>query len=222
MAKNEFSYRHNAELLQQMMQKADISSLKQLSRVSGVSELQLIRLQNGLMPKMQIETLLKLSKALQVPLNQLLSSFLPPSLQASDRQDDSSSATVESLKQEYQRLQQLLKTQKQSLEQEFHSSSIQELESWLLQWPTAAAAAQKNPQLPAVRLLPLVKPVEKLLKKWGVEAIASVGEEIAYDPQWHQLIEGTAEPGDLVKVRYIGYRQGDKLLYRAKVSPLSS
>jgi hypothetical protein len=36
----------------------------------------------------------------------------------------------------------------------------------------------------------------------------------------HQLLEGTAQPGDLVKVRYTGYRQGDKLLYRVKVSPV--
>ena len=91
-----------------------------------------------------------------------------------------------------------------------------------MQWPTAAAAAEKNPQLPAVRLLPLIKPVEQLLKQWGVEAIASVGDEVAYDPQHHQLIEGTAAPGESVKVRYTGYRQGEKLLHRAKVSPVNS
>ncbi|MGB7379946.1 MAG: XRE family transcriptional regulator, partial [Rivularia sp. (in: cyanobacteria)] len=36
----------------------------------------------------------------------------------------------------------------------------------------------------------------------------------------HQLIEGNAQPTEKVKVRYTGYRQGDKLLYRAKVSPV--
>jgi molecular chaperone GrpE (heat shock protein) len=72
--------------------------------------------------------------------------------------------------------------------------------------------------LPAVKLLPLVKPVTDLLKHWGVEAIASVGEIVPYDPQWHQLMERSAEPGETVKIRYVGYRQGEKLLYRAKVS----
>jgi hypothetical protein len=33
-------------------------------------------------------------------------------------------------------------------------------------------------------------------------------------------MEGNAQPGDFVKVRYVGYRQGEKLLHRAKVSPL--
>jgi molecular chaperone GrpE (heat shock protein) len=91
-----------------------------------------------------------------------------------------------------------------------------------VQWPTAAYAAAQNQQLPAVRLLPLVQPVEQLMQEWGVEANASVGSEIPYDPQWHQLMDGTAAPGEVVKVRYVGYRSAGKLLYRAKVSPISN
>ena len=106
--------------------------------------------------------------------------------------------------------------------QEFQQSSLQVIESWLLQCPTAAYAAQQNQQLPAVRLLPLVRPLEQLLQEWGVEAIASVGAEIPYDPHLHQLMEGTAQPGEAVRVRYIGYRQSEKLLYRAKVSPVGN
>jgi molecular chaperone GrpE (heat shock protein) len=73
----------------------------------------------------------------------------------------------------------------------------------------------------AVKLLPLVRPVQQLLSQWGVEAIASVGAEIPYDPQFHQLIAGTAQPGETVKVRNLGYRQGEKLLHRVKVSAIS-
>jgi molecular chaperone GrpE (heat shock protein) len=64
--------------------------------------------------------------------------------------------------------------------------------------------------------------VEQLLQEWGVEAIASVGSQIPYDPHLHQLMEGTAQPGETVRVRYIGYRQAKKLLYRAKVSPVGN
>jgi molecular chaperone GrpE (heat shock protein) len=94
----------------------------------------------------------------------------------------------------------------------------------LLQWPTAAAVAQKNPQWPAVKLLPLVRPLANLLKQWQVEAIASVGETLPYDPQWHQLLESElqVEPGTPVIVRYVGYRQGKHLLYRAKVRPIAA
>ncbi len=76
-----------------------------------------------------------------------------------------------------------LEEQREVLLQEFQQSSLQLLESLLLQWPTAAQKAQENPQLAAVKILPLVqKPLEKLLQAWGVEAIAPVGAEIPYDP----------------------------------------
>lgn len=197
--------------LQQLMQQVGISSFKQLCRQASVSEWQLIQLRRGRILQMRVETLLKISQALQVPISELLTTF---------GEINTGGETPAALRQEYQRLVMQLEEQRLSLMQEFQQSSLQAMESWLLQWPTAAYAAQQNPQLPAIRLLPLLKPLEQLLKQWGVEAIATVGEEISYNPQWHQLMEGTAETGDQVKVRYVGYRQGDKLLYRAKVSPI--
>jgi molecular chaperone GrpE (heat shock protein)/DNA-binding Xre family transcriptional regulator len=223
MFESQAIYLQNHQRLLQLMERVGISSLSELSQRSGISELQLIRLQYGLMPKMQLETALKLSQALQVSVDRLLALLCPEfSLVANQKQEtpveDSAAIEIEALKQEYQRLQQQLEQQRERLAQEFQQASLQRLESWLVQWPTAAAVAQQNPQLPAVKLLPLLKPITDLLEHWGIEAIASVGEKIAYDPQWHQLMEGTAEPGEMVKVRYLGYRQGEKLLYRAKVS----
>lgn len=235
------SYRKNRQHLEHLMQLVGITSLQQLSRVSGISEWQLIRVEYGLLAKMPVEILLKLSQTLKISVNDLLTQFcshelLPDTISVTPTV---SNQELETLKQEYlhlqsqlhqervtfqqefQRLQTQVQQQQQALTQEFQNSSLQQLESWLIQWPTAAAAAQKNPQLPAFKLLPLIKPVATLLKQWGVEAIATVGEQVAYDPQSHQLMEGTAQPGDLVRVRYVGYRQGDKLLYRAKVSPVT-
>jgi DNA-binding Xre family transcriptional regulator/molecular chaperone GrpE (heat shock protein) len=219
------------QLLQELMQRLGFSSYRQLSRSAGVSEKQLRRLRSGQISQMRLETLLKLSQALQVSVSELLETFSPESIfpnSPADREEatillaDEASQTVEVLRQEYQRLQQQLEHQRESLIQEFQQSSLEVLESWLVQWPTAAYAAQQNQQLPAVRLLPLVRPVEQLLQQWGVEAIASVGSELAYDPHLHQLMEGTAQPGELVRVRYTGYRIGEKLLYRAKVSPIGN
>ncbi|NET66149.1 MAG: helix-turn-helix domain-containing protein [Moorea sp. SIO1G6] len=209
----ESSYPNYSEQLRQLMAQVDIPSFRQLSLRADVSELQLRRLRKGQVSQMQVKTLLKVAEALQVSLNQLLVMFLPDSVSTLQQEDST-------LKQEYQRLEQQLEQQRETLMQEFQQSSLQVLESWLVQWPTAAYAAQQNEQLPAVRLLPLVKPVEQLVQKWGVDAIASVGEELPYDPQQHQLMSGTAQPGDRVRVRYTGYRIGDKLLHRAKVSPV--
>jgi len=204
--------------LQHLMQRVGVPSFKALARASGVSERQLLRLRRGEVEKMRVDVLLKLSQSLQVPLTQLVTTFSEVDLGSNHGSLPEVEQAV--LKQEYQRLQAQLEQQRQALWQEFQQSSLQVLESWLLQWPTAAHKAQENPQLPAIRLLPLLRPMEQLLQQWGVEAIAPVGAELPYEPQMHQLLEGTAQPGESVKVRYTGYRQADKLLYRAKVSPI--
>ncbi|MEH1885857.1 nucleotide exchange factor GrpE [Nostoc sp.] len=210
------------EKLQGLMQRVDISSFKALSRAAGVSEYQILRLRQGKLEQMRVEVLLKLSLILQMPLSELVVTFSTGEL----LQDKTASIQellqeIADLKKEYQRSQLQLEQQRDILVQEFQQSTLQLLESLLLQWPTAAQKAQENPQLAAVKIVPLVqKPLEKLLQAWGVEAIAPVGAELPYDPQLHQLMEGTSQSGETVKVRYTGYLQGEKLLHRAKVSPV--
>ncbi|MEH2440804.1 nucleotide exchange factor GrpE [Nostoc sp.] len=208
--------------LQSLMQRVDISSFKALSRAAGVSERQILRLRQGKLEQMRVEVLLKLSLILQMPLSELVVTFSTGELlQNKTASIQELLQEIADLKKEYQRSQLQLEQQREILVQEFQQSTLQLLESLLLQWPTAAQKAQENPQLAAVKIVPLVqKPLEKLLQAWGVEAIAPVGAELPYDPQLHQLMEGTSQPGETVKVRYTGYLQGEKLLHRAKVSPV--
>ncbi|HLO48825.1 MAG TPA: nucleotide exchange factor GrpE [Kamptonema sp.] len=200
--------------LERLMQQAGLSSLKALSQQAGVSELDLIRLRRGLALQTRTDTLIKISQGLGISLTELLTIFAPESVELP--QQSASGAIAE----EYRRLQTQMQEQRETLMQEFQQQGLQILESWMLQWPTAASKAQENPQLAAVKLLPLLRPIEQLLQEWGVEAIATVGASIPYNPQFHQLMEGTAQPGEPVKVRYTGYRQGEKLLHRAKVCPI--
>ncbi|MEP6517539.1 helix-turn-helix domain-containing protein [Microcoleus vaginatus] len=202
-----------APQMQRLMEQAGLSSDRELSKKAGVSEIQLSRLRRGLALQTRADILLKISQALQISLPELLATLTPDYVELEQ-------APPTALEQEYQRLQASIEQQRESLMQEFQLSSVQILESWMLQWPTAASKAQENHNLRAQKLLPLLRPVEQLLEHWGVESIAPVGTQIPYNPQQHQLMEGTAEPGEPVKVRYTGYRQGDKLLYRAKVSPV--
>ncbi|BBD69083.1 hypothetical protein NIES4072_35870 [Nostoc commune NIES-4072] len=213
----------NSQKLQDLMQQAGIPSFKALSRAAGVSERQLLRLRQGKLEQMRVDVLLKLSPVLQISLNELIATFSTVELlQEKAAPTQELLEEIADLRKEYQRSQLQLEQQREILLQELQQSSLQLLESLLLQWPTAAQKAQENPQLPAIKIVPLVqKPLEKLLDAWGVEAIAPVGAKLPYDPQLHQLMEGTAQPGELVKVRYTGYLQGEKLLYRAKVSPLT-
>ncbi|PSB19339.1 hypothetical protein C7B65_12305 [Phormidesmis priestleyi ULC007] len=198
--------------LQDLMRSRGVSTFKELSQKAGISEKQIRRLRQGQIGQMRLEALQKLSQALQVSIADLLTTFLE-----SEKEPTQNSA---SLQREYQRLQSQLVQQREDLWQEFQQTSLQTLEPWLLQWSAATYAAQQNPQLSAAKLLPLMRPIEQLLQQWGIEAIGAVGSEIPYDPHRHQLMSGTAESGVLVRVRYAGYQQHDRLLHRVKVGPV--
>jgi molecular chaperone GrpE (heat shock protein) len=210
--------------LYDLIQKVGIASLKALIRDAGVSERQILRLRQGEVKQMRVDVLLKLSSVLQVSLSELIAQFSEQTITELDTNTAKTSEAellrkIADLEREYSTSRQQLSQQRQILQDEFQQASLQLLESLLIQFPTAAGKARENPQLPAVNILPLVqKPIERLLRDWGIDAIAEVGDEIPYDPQFHHLMDSNAEIGEIVKVRYIGYRQGEKLLYRAKVS----
>ncbi|MEB3278139.1 MAG: helix-turn-helix domain-containing protein [Lyngbya sp.] len=198
--------------LHRLMQQAGLSTVQDLSRKADVSQWQIIRLRRGLARQMRVEILLKISQGLNISLVELLATFAPESVSS-----PVAGPSVEELQQEYQRLQTEMKQQRDSLLQEFERGSLEVLEPWLLQWPRVVDKVQQNPKLPAIKLLPLLRPIERLMQQWGVEAIAPVGSEVPYNPQMHQLLEGTAKTGETVVVRYTGYRYRGQLLHRAQV-----
>ncbi len=204
--------------LQNLIQQVGISSLKALSHVTGVSERQILRLRRGEVEQMRVEVLLKLSQVLQVSLDELITTFSQQNSLSPLPNQEGLYKRIADLEREYSLLQEQIAQQSDKLQQQFQQESLQLLESFLVQFPTAAQKARENPQLPAVNILPLIqKPLEKLLQAWDVEIMEKVGNELPYEPQFHQLIRGNAQPGDKVKVQNVGYRQGEKLLYRVRV-----
>lgn len=196
--------------LRQLMQVCHITSFRALGAQAGVSKRTLNTLRQGQAELVKYQDLYSLSQVLKISVPQLIQTF---------SQLPTKTESTEAIRAEYERLQMQMAQQRRELQVEFEQAVIQQLESWLLQWPSAVYAAQNNPSMPARNLIPLVRPIEELLKKWGIEAIASVGETVAYNPQIHQLINAeTVTEGESVIVRYVGYRQGEKLLYRARVS----
>ena len=209
-----------ANRLRDRMQQVNLSSYQAVSKAAGVSKWQIEQLRQGKAAEMRLNVLCQIAAALQISLDTLIREFselenLPQSASDKSASDNPNSANPDSV----QASNSLQAQQHEQLQQEFQQAALQAIESWLIQFPTAAYAAQQNPQLSAVKLLPLMRPIEQLLQNWGIESIAPVGTELPYDPQRHQLMEGTAQPGDRVRVRYTGYCQGDRILYRAKVSP---
>lgn len=228
--------------LRQLMQGVGLPSLTALYKASGLPRSHIRFLRRGQILDLPVRSLIKLSLVLQTSMPELLVQFTPPASEGrqpwpptlfqNQTQLDQLVAhhkldqEITALKSEYQYLQDRLDHQQQELVQDFQRTTLQTLEPLLLQWPTAAHAARNNPQAPAVKVLPLLRPLEQLLQAWQVEPIGTVGTEVPYDPQWHQLIpsmQGNGvgldiHPGDFVRVRYVGYRQGKQLLHRAKVS----
>jgi len=208
------------ETLRTLMAAAEIPSFRALARQAQVSDWAVRQLRSDRITAMRLDLLQKIASALHLSLPELLEHFGVADAEPATAADPNQDQTVAALQAEYQRLQDQLQQQEATLQQQFQAEALAVLESWLLQWPTVTHAVEKNPDLPASRLVPLVQPVQDLLAQWGVEAIAPVGAEIPYDPQLHQLMNGDADPGTPVRVRYTGFRQRNKLLHRAKVSPV--
>jgi molecular chaperone GrpE (heat shock protein) len=200
--------------LQALMHKVGIKSFKKLYELTGTSDRTIRKIRSGEIGTISWQTLTNISTTLQITIYELTEIFGAPASSNSDRQK------LDSLHQEYQYLQRQFQQQRETLQSEFQYQSLQTLESFLTYFPTAKSAAAKNPDFPASKIFPLVQSIDRLISQWGVTVIGEVGSELIYDPRWHQLIEGTANAGELVVIRYVGYRQGDKPIFRAKVSKL--
>ncbi|MBO9999507.1 MAG: helix-turn-helix domain-containing protein [Cyanobacteria bacterium SID2] len=200
------------DALRQLMARVGVASFKELQRIAAVSEWQVRQLRRGNLQTMRLENLLKFCTALQVSPETFLATFGVIE----------SSSEVETLRREYQQLQNEIDRTRDTATEEFERESLDVLESFLTYWHAAAHAVENNPQFPAKNLLPLVKPIEKLLDRWQVEPIGDIGADVSYDPQQHQLAKGTAQPGDLVRVTHLGYRHRDRLFLRVKVKSIES
>jgi transcriptional regulator with XRE-family HTH domain len=202
--------------LQQSMAAAGLMSLRSLSVASGVSRRQIRRLQAGEAHFLSVQHALQLARSLQLSLPMLLQRF------SSVKPDDRILPNLEpsdAIVAEYERLRAELSGARSQHFQSFQAETLNTLETLLLQWPTAAYAAQQNPTAPAIRLLPLLQPLEKLLQTWQIEPIGIVGQRVPYEPQMHQWTDATPspQPNASVRISHVGYRQANKLLYRAKV-----
>ena len=207
--------------LKQLMQQVNLASYRALGERAGVSQWTINLIRQGQIHRLRLELLLALSRTLQIPLPDLIELFSPPQDNLLPGSSGNPEPNVNALRREYERLQQRLAQQEDDLRQQLQRDAIAMIESWLLQWPTAAHAVQQNGNLPASRLLPLTQPLQALLQSWNVVPIGTVGEEVAFDPQMHQPMGASPEPGQRVRIRYVGYLHGDRLLHRAKVSPVT-
>ncbi len=226
------------QALKSRMTDRGIPSLVALSVKAEVSIGAVKRLQKGQVLAMQVQTAEKLAQALEISIEALIhlgddlgdeafsngpmswasAPLSPLDSELRTERSRSPDGQLEGVGKEYDRLLQQFNQQDAQLQERFQRDTLQLLEPWLLQWSAAAHAAQTNPQLTAIKLLPLLRPIDTLLTQWGVTAIGAVGEELAYDPRLHQVMNGEALGlGTIVRVRFSGYDYQGQVLHRAKV-----
>ncbi|MGY6530826.1 MAG: helix-turn-helix domain-containing protein [Cyanobacterium sp.] len=188
--------------LSNLVKNAGFSHYLDFSRKTGIAELTLHRIDCGLIDQIPLKHLKTIARELHLSLNDFLS-HIEGSIAYSPTTKGEDSLRGE-------------------ITQEVQQGVMDILESLLLQMPTMIKVVEKKPDLPASRLIPLLKPLNNLLSSWDIRAIAPVGAIVKYDPQQHELMSATEEKVEKVEIRYVGYRQKDKLLYRAKVSPVET
>lgn len=125
---------------------------------------------------------------------------------------------IEALRTECLQLREALQQQKVEFKTEFQSSTFQQLQTLLTNYPSVCQLVEVKPDLPAKNLISLFTSLDNLVESWNYEAIGQVWEKVAYNPQIHQPDAGDIEVGDLVYIRFVGYRKGDRILAPAKVS----
>lgn len=125
---------------------------------------------------------------------------------------------IAELLQQCQRLRRELQENTAINRSDFKDQIFEELQTLLVNYPSACKMAEIKPDLPAKNLVNLFIPLANLLQSWGYQPIGQVWENTPYDPQIHQADEDDIAEGEEVYIRFIGYRDGERILAPAKVS----
>jgi molecular chaperone GrpE (heat shock protein) len=91
------------------------------------------------------------------------------------------------------------------------------------QLPTLRAALDEGADVSGRDVVDLLSPLEEALRDLGFVHIGEAGKQVAYDPKRHKAVGRGAdslESGDLVRVRYVGYLYGGKVVCKAEVTPV--
>lgn len=142
----------------------------------------------------------------------------PSSSPASPPDTTTKDQEIAELLQQCQRLRTELDQKSSQNSADFKDITFEELQTLLTNYPTACHLAEAKPELPAKNLIALFTPLENLINSWGYQTIGKVWEQVNYDPQIHQADDDEIPEGEKVYIRFVGYRDGERILVPAKVS----
>lgn len=164
-----------------------------------------------------LEMLKQTSQQIQHNLEQQLQET-SETLQATQREKADLEEQVEALKQQCLRLRSSLEQQATQVQQDTQTAAFEQVQMLLTQYPSVRQMVEGKPDLPARNVVAMFTTLDNLIQFWGYQAIGSPWKSVAYDPQLHQGDSSDLQPGEPVYIRFVGYRQGDRILIPAKVS----
>lgn len=197
------------QVLRDRLSELGIPSWQALQYKSGLSSHSLRQVRRGQIRQLKLAQIEQLAAALNWSLEELMHIFGISSTAVTQ---------IEQLQQQCLRLREELQQQASLLQTDERDSTFEQLQTLLTNYPSARMMAQSKPDLPAKNLVALFTPLENLLKNWGYEPIGKPWEQVLYNPQWHQPDAADITEGESVYVRFVGYRNGDRILSPAKVS----
>ncbi|MBW4441193.1 MAG: molecular chaperone GrpE [Plectolyngbya sp. WJT66-NPBG17] len=156
-------------------------------------------------------------KQTQTNLEQKLESAIAD-WQTSQREKAALEIQIEEFKQQCARLRSQLETQSTQTQQDSEIKAFEQIQSLLTQYPSVRRMTETKPDLPARNLIGMFTALDNLIKFWDYQAIGKPWEQVEFDPQLHQGDVADLAPGEAVFVRFIGYRNDDRILIPAKVS----
>jgi molecular chaperone GrpE (heat shock protein) len=202
-------------ILRERMNQLDILDWQDLGEKAGLTRFGVRLVRRGDVRNLSLEQLRRLATVLNLNFQEFDRNLtvLPTSTTTA-----TDASEIEELRQQCFRLRDELQQQKTQLTDDFRKATFEQLQTLLTNYPAARKMAEAKPDLPAKNLSALFTPLENLLTSWGFEMIGSAWEQTAYNPQLHQPDVEDITEGELVYVRFVGYRDGEQILCPAKVS----
>ncbi len=201
------------QLLLSRLNQLGMTSFVELQQKFALSNSRLRQVRRGEIASLTLKQLLRLATALGWTLEELLQNFGVENTSSSKRLLE-----IEALRTECLRLREELQQQRLELTTEFQHLTFEQLQTLLTNYPSVRQLVQVKPDLPAKNLTSLFTSLDNLIESWGYEPIGQIWEQIPYNSQLHQPDAGDIEVGELVYVRFVGYRDGEDILCPAKVS----
>jgi len=202
----------NDDWLRMRMSALNIANWQQLRKQSGLEAASLRHIRRGEIQKINLPEIDKLAHLLNYQPEEFLkklSAIAPINPNIED-------LTI--LRKECERLKNQLEQQRELLTQEIQESFFGELQTLLTNYPSLRKMVENKSDLSARNIIALLTPLDNLLRSWHYEPIGRVWEQVEYDPELHQIDSGDIEPGEKVYIRFVGYRESDRVITPARVS----